>query len=224
MMTMATTLTNNPEHTELVGYVRAVPREDEPQITGVLYDYVLAGNGVFIRAKRPEMKVQFQIGVCEVRGLPELEEIFEWDFEPVARETVERMLSIARAEAIEDREVLFHLTRGEMSSWNNGWELVRPPQLADGGHCKPLEDGPGSSHASALIECHSHHNMRAYFSGIDDADEQGFRIYAVMGTVLSAPEIRVRVGVHGYFWDIDPRWVFELPDEMTEGFAEESSE
>jgi hypothetical protein len=53
--------------------------------------------------------------------------------------------------------------------------------------------------------------MSADFSGMDDEAQQGFRVYAVVGRVLTSPEIRVRVGCHGYFWEIPANWVFEMP-------------
>lgn len=41
--------------------------------------------------------------------------------------------------------------------------------------------------------------MPAYFSQTDNADEQGARLYAVIGRLDSEPEIRLRVGVYGYW-------------------------
>jgi hypothetical protein len=45
--------------------VTAIPRKS--------YDYVMAGNGVFIRAVRAGMDVLMPIASCEVRGLPHLD-------------------------------------------------------------------------------------------------------------------------------------------------------
>ena len=63
-----------------------------------------------------------------------------------------------------------------------------------------------------VIEIHSHHAMPARFSGTDDADETGFRVYGVIGRLPEQPEIRLRVGVYGYFWEVPASWALELPD------------
>jgi len=184
-----------------------------------LYDYVCAGNGVFIRAANNWLRVQFQIGYCEIRGLPELEETYEFSGPLVPVEVVTGMMRIARQHAFEDREVLFHLvTEGngflDIRDLAEPWQLVVPEQEAGSVYCKPLDSGPDSSHARAVIECHSHHSMSADFSGMDDEAQKGFRIYAVVGRVLTSPEIRVRVGCHGYFWEIPAEWVFEMPQAL----------
>ena len=64
--------------------------------------------------------------------------------------------------------------------------------------------------------------MRAYFSGTDDADETGFRIYGVIGLINcdpKIPELRLRVGVHGNFWEIPADWVFEMPDAILDALS-----
>ena len=46
----------------------------------------------------------------------------------------------------------------------------------------------------AIVEVHSHHAMRAYFSATDDRDETGRRIYGVLGRLDGPhPEIALRV-------------------------------
>ena len=46
----------------------------------------------------------------------------------------------------------------------------------------------------AMVEVHSHHAMRAYFSATDDRDETGRRIYGVLGRLDGLhPEIALRV-------------------------------
>jgi hypothetical protein len=45
--------------------------------------------------------------------------------------------------------------------------------------------------------------MSAFWSSTDDTDEQGARLYAVIGKLDTTPEIRLRVGVYGY-WRLLP--------------------
>jgi hypothetical protein len=66
----------------------------------------------------------------------------------------------------------------------------------------------------ALIDLHSHALMDPFFSRTDNKDEQGFRIFAVIGKVNEKPLILVRVGVYGNYWNIPADLVFELPGEI----------
>jgi hypothetical protein len=90
------------------------------------------------------------------------------------------------------------------------WHLAIPPQRQSAGsvvvETEPPPDYPASE---VLLELHSHHTMTAYFSRTDDADEQGFRLYAVLGTIDQQPSVRLRVGVYGSFWELPITTVFE---------------
>jgi PRTRC genetic system protein A len=59
-----------------------------------------------------------------------------------------------------------------------------------------------------LCDLHSHGNMRAFFSRIDDADEQATKVYIVIGKLDTEPEIRLRVGVYGYWRPLPVTAVF----------------
>jgi len=53
--------------------------------------------------------------------------------------------------------------------------------------------------------------MRPFFSGTDDQDEQGLRLYMVVGRLDTLmPEIEMRVGVYGYFAPILLNEVFDV--------------
>lgn len=187
----------------LIGHVTSSP------VTpwhGALYTYVWAGNGVFIHGRRDHLEVRFQLSPAKVRGLEEVTELFEFKLPRVPVQILQQLWTMARAQAIGNLEELYHLLwTGET------WELVRPKQSQTSATCRPLEDGPDSSHARAVIEIHSHHEMQPRFSRQDDADETGFRLYGVIGKVLSDPHIRLRVGLYGHFYEIPAAWVFELP-------------
>lgn len=69
---------------------------------------------------------------------------------------------------------------------------------------------PKEQHASAgmvryemptepvLLDIHSHHTMRAYFSEVDDRDDQGLSISMVIGTIFERPEAVARLNVYGH--------------------------
>ncbi len=76
--------------------------------------------------------------------------------------------------------------------------------------------------AGVVAEFHSHGKTRVFFSGTDDRDEQGFRIYGVVGKLdTSRPELSLRMGVYGLFGPL--RWgqVFGGPNPGVRLLAEE---
>ena len=194
----------------LVDY-RLLRTPDPPPITAQLYEYVLAGNGLFVRGRREGLTACLPLAPAEVRGLPWLAPGIRLGYPLIPAGAVEKMLDISRS-ACRDGEIveaLFHL---EFQVDVGRWLLHIPPQDGRPGHVRPTETGPGSSFARALVEVHSHHRLPAYFSPTDDADERsGFRIYGVLGSIFTRPVLRLRVGLHGYLWPIPPTDVFELP-------------
>ena len=89
----------------------------------------------------------------------------------------------------------------------DGYRLVVPPQA---GTASSLAYRPP---AGVVAEFHSHGGSRAFFSATDDRDEQGFRIYGVVGRLDALrPELSLRVGVYGHFAPVDWSQVFDGPD------------
>lgn len=85
-----------------------------------------------------------------------------------------------------------------------GWQCQRPAQT------RTVSNVDFANHPAAVVDLHSHGELPAFFSGDDNRDEQGFRVYAVIGRVhTSAPEIAVRVGVFGHFMRISALSVFD---------------
>lgn len=175
-----------------------------------LYEYFFAGNGLFVSAEREHLKVCFPIAPAAVRGLRAVEPFVLMTLPRVPARIVKDILNqsvqacVAAGTSV---EALFHLVPN-----HDDWQCVTPAQEANGIAVKPTDAGEGSSYERALIELHSHHSMKAFFSGQDNRDEQGFRIYAVLGEIFSRPTLRVRVGCFGYFYEIPAREIFEIPD------------
>lgn len=59
-----------------VGYLLNTERGQEGE-PGLFYNYILAGNGLFVRAKSPLLQATVQIAYAPVRGLLPLEERVE---------------------------------------------------------------------------------------------------------------------------------------------------
>ena len=188
----------------MIGYLIARQGQPLPPCHG-LFQYILAANGVFIRAAKPGLNVQLKIGhtLTDLRGLESLAESVE--VERIPQAVLETILQLAH-DALPN-EILFYL-----KPVSGGWQIDLPEQAMSPGSVRPLDPNDPAC-AQALCELHSHNTLPAFFSATDDAEESfGFRIYAVIGRVDTAPEIRVRVGVYGHLLEIPPEWVFDLPD------------
>jgi len=240
-----------------------------------LYSYVLAANGVFVRARRQGLAVQMPIapmpvgalslasgtsGTSTIRGLAPLVAAVHLTVPRIPAPFLSQMLLEAQA-ACDVRgqpvETLFHLAyrsvedtavNAAISSFSTissteprqpaGWRLWAPPQARSASSVTLLptlgasdvpetfrvsgdsgdsgDSGAGAQAHQTLVEAHSHHAMDAYFSATDDADEQGFRLYVVLGRIFTQPCVRVRVGVYGYFFAIPATLLFELPPSIVD--------
>ena len=163
---------------------------------GLFYDYIMAGNGVFMRARSPLLKATVLIAPAQVRGLSSLEERVGLPRGRIPRRLYDLAVSILAAEP--------HSEQYLAVIWEEEYSLIMPPQegSAGGVSYEPLPN--------TVLDIHSHGTMRAFFSYTDDRDEQGLRLYMVMGrfdTLL--PDVEMRVGVYGYFAPVRVEEVFE---------------
>jgi PRTRC genetic system protein A len=205
---------------QLANYVVAHPGDDwaseRRSSHGKLFDYIFGAGGVFMRATREGLDACVPVAACEIRGLAPVEPFVNLSFPLVPAGLVRRMFNRARAACVEKGspiEALFYL---RLDAEADEWTLTEPAQRATGGSVRP-EDETDEDYRSALIELHSHHQMEAFWSGDDDRDEQGFRLYAVIGEIFTRSVLRVRVGCYGHFYEVPAREIFELPAGVNEG-------
>jgi PRTRC genetic system protein A len=180
----------------LVGHLVATPTL--PPLTGV-YEYLFAANGIFLRAEGGFLTVQMCIHAWSpgtVRGLPSLEPYIRLRHPRLPCALLRRILSDARIRRDADGtlvEALYRVVRRGAQ-----FALVVPPQEAS-----VVSVTTSDSPDPALLELHSHGNLPAFWSARDDLDEGGFRFYGVVGKVdTDVPEIRLRLGVYGYWWEV----------------------
>lgn len=185
-----------------------------PEIPACLHAYILAGNGVFLNAKRPGLEVLIPVTVTRIAGLPPLR-----PYVTLSQRVPKCLLHHALKLSLNQlpNEILF---------WFNSkdyWTMQVPEQFTCPSGVFPLEslDEMGTS---ALVDLHSHGLLPPFFSRVDNQDEKGFRIYAVLGEVDKAPSIRVRVGVYSHYFNIPASTVFELPDEIKDIYEQEEIE
>ena len=193
-----------------------------PPIDAGLYEYILAGNGLFVRAQRRELSVLLPVASFDARGLVALEAHVELRVPRVPESVLLSCLEQARRARDYHGfliESLFHLWVDEMSHWH----MEMPQQMQKAASVRPLDDSPSSSYTRALLELHSHAELEPQFSSADDDDEMGFRLYAVLGHIAKLPKLKVRVGLYGYRWGIPGREIFDLPDEIYDAKAIEEA-
>jgi PRTRC genetic system protein A len=193
---------------------RIADRLPLPPIEAAMYEYVMAANGLFKRGRREGLEATVPVHYCEIRGgLASVEPEIVLHCPKVPQQAVEAMLTMARSERDargRPVEILFHLAWSE----GHGWRLTAPEQIGTAGDVRPLQAGTDSSYANALIEVHSHHQMGAFWSSTDNKDEQGFRLYGVLGDIFDKPRFRVRVGLYGHFWEVPAESLCNLPEGM----------
>lgn len=156
---------------------------------GVYYDYILAQNGVFIEAEGPLLAARIPVTTeTLIRGL--------------GVETPKVVLRHGRISQTVFDAVLACFVTGRTAEhyraivWNGFVYDIAYDQQGTPGQVK-YERPPDT-----IVDFHSHMGS-AYFSDFGPgSDEQGFRIYGVIG--LSDMSVRLRVGVYGNWYDV--RW------------------
>ncbi len=173
-----------------------------------MYEYLFAGNGVFVRASRPGLEVVMPVETYNqpIRGLPILKPQLKFNYPRIPKDillSIWQQSCLATDDKKELIEMLFYIDYQQPY-----WRLCVPNQIQSRDRCQPTH-----SYHEAGVELHSHGSMNAFFSTTDNAEEDGFRVYAVIGKLdTNHPEILVRIGVFGYFWTIEASQIFELPN------------
>ena len=187
-----------------VGYLLNTPGgpAGEP---GPFYNYILAGNGLFLTAENPQLRALISLAEARVRGLWPLEPLLELRHGRIPAQLLS--LVVGTMCACPDREMYASII------WDGERYAIRlPEQERDAGHVT-YETLRGT-----VAEIHSHGKMKAFFSDVDDRDEQGFLVSVVLGRVDTLlPEARARLCVYGYFAPVRLAEVFEgLPPRVEE--------
>ena len=156
-------------------------------IHGVGYDYVLGTGGVYVQSQSANVVARVLVAPGSVRGLAPVVEKLALTHGPIPGYLFE--LGLRWFQETPDTERFFAVRW----DWDT-YRVVVPEQV---GTASSLTYRPP---AGVVAEFHSHGRGRAFFSATDDRDEQGFRIYGVVGKLDTPwPELRLRVGVYGHF-------------------------
>ena len=166
---------------------------------GVGYDYVLGEGGLYVQSESAHLTARLLVAPAEVRGLAPVSEKLTLAHGPIPAHLFE--LGLAWLLAAPGIERFFAV------GWDgDAYRLVVPPQS---GTSASLTYQPP---AGVVAEFHSHGGHRAFFSATDDGDEQGFRIYGVVGRLHDPlPELALRLGIYGHFAPLEWAQVFDGP-------------
>jgi len=152
---------------------------------GLYYNYILASNGLFIEAENPLLAARVPAAECEVRGLAPMETKVILTYGSIPQRFFDLALDTFLADPVNEHYVAV--------TGANGYHFYVPVQDRSGDSVV-YEVGE-----SVVLDIHSHGRMRAGFSGQDNKDENGLKLYAVVGRLNATPVVKLRVGVYGYF-------------------------
>ena len=169
----------------------------------VFYEYLVGSNGLFVYASDEHMTAFVPVAAAQLHG-----ELFE--IKPTLLLHLPRVpgallrLALESARRHLPNEAMYQFSHDKYNYVLRGWTCRMPNALATP-TALAYENDP-----RAVIDLHSHGRMSAFFSSTDDADEQGFRLYVVIGNVdTDRPTIAARVGVYGHHMTIDPSVIFD---------------
>jgi PRTRC genetic system protein A len=162
---------------------------------GLYYNYILGSNGIFIEAESPLIAARIPVAECEVRGLAPVESKIILTYGSIPQRFFDLALDVFLASP--DKEHYVAVTGSA------GYHFYVPVQDRNGGSVV-YEVGE-----AVVLDLHSHGYMGAFFSGQDDRDEQGLKLYGVVGKLNTTPVVKLRVGVYGYFKTLAWRDIFD---------------
>ena len=184
-------------------FAHLVAHAGPPAPRGLIADIVLDGAGVYLAASTPNLAIRVRIARTLVPGLPVVPMGVTLRHGPIDASLWEVL--VERARAAMPLEILLAVVArepvdGERFVAAAGPYTLVEPQLDEtgDGDWQPQQVSGCAVRATpipdAVIEVHSHHTMRAYFSATDDRDETARRVYGVIGRLDShQPEVALRV-------------------------------
>ena len=158
---------------------------------------MLGRDGLYVQSESASLTARILVAPAEVRGLAPVSEKLELAHGPIPAHLFE--LGLGWMLAAPDTERFFAVR------WDgDAYRLVVPPQEGTGSSLTYQPPG------GVIAEFHSHARHRAFFSATDDGDEQGFRVYGVVGRLdTPAPELTLRLGIYGHFAPLHWSQVFD---------------
>lgn len=196
---------------KFVGHL--IAEQEIPPIKAIKFEYLLAGNGLFIRANRKEYSVCLPLNRIKIKGLPNVNSEIIWHKPRIPNRIWQEILKNARSDSDssefkEDVYVVYWQEKQAEWLWKNiGTKRNYASTIAD----DSLEE-----YGEACLEIHTHPPNATHFSQMDDRDEQGkFRIFGILIDIHNAkPKVRFRCGIYDHFVQIPADDIGEMPNEL----------
>jgi hypothetical protein len=181
--------------TKPVGYLTNSLAGDEGE-PGVFYDYIMAAGGVYLRAQNQFLTATVCIAPGEIRGLAPLKENIQLVHGEIPLNSLNLALSVLIAKPNIEQYLAI--------TWDGAYSLKFTSQQGTAASVT-YETLPDT-----ILAIHSHTDgVPAHFSQIDDHDELGFCLYAVVGDLRNLfPTVELRLGIYGYFLPLSQGEVF----------------
>ena len=163
------------------------------------YDYILAANGLHIRAESSLIQATSPVANARIPGLTPVAPAIHLHHGLIPTDLFAKGLTWLKNCPTTERYFAIVVDNGS-------YKLRIPEQTGASAHMsyRPPDN--------AVAEFHSHAVLDAFFSSTDDRDEQGFRIYGVIGqTQKPQPQLVLRLGIFGAFREIPWDDVFTAP-------------
>jgi PRTRC genetic system protein A len=180
-----------------------------PPSDALFYQYVIAQNGVFVRAENDFASACIRVArltdeTSPLRGLQPLDGWVRLKIPRIPLALLEAAIADAQAATAAGHlvETLNYIT------WGDGrYRLVKPGD-------QQANPSAVTSEAVELgqpivMDLHSHGTMAPFFSAADNRDETRFRFYGVLGRLPVAPTWRFRLGIYGHWLEIDRNVLFD---------------
>jgi len=182
-----------------------------PPLGDLMYQFIVAGNGLFIRAEDSRMEAIVPVCLQEVYGLPRLDTFARLKVPRIPSDYLWSVLASARRHSPNEAMYQFCHDPGATRSPGVPWRVVNTTRRASAAALE-FADEP-----NAVVDLHSHAALTTFFSTTDDEDEKGFRFYCVIGQVeTSQPTIVARVGVYGHTMNVPVETIFTGPGPFTQ--------
>jgi PRTRC genetic system protein A len=195
-------------------YIETIPDDCKKKIV-----YVLQGDGLWERRISKLGTFDFRISKANVPGLDEtMSEGWNLDVPKIPINLLGTTVSFfRRIYRKHSSEVFLQFYYDEEKE---EYILHCPKQVVSGASVK-YENDPEYDSKILVFEIHSHGNMGASFSCVDDADEKSDRFYGVIGNITNFfPDIVLRLVVGGREYEVEVEDLFDTDDELyhTENF------
>jgi PRTRC genetic system protein A len=146
-----------------------------PFVQNCLYAYIMAGNGIFLYAKRDDLEVLIPVAHATIAGLPPLEPFVHMPHVPAV--CTQYALQVSKDNLPNEMLFWFNFYHDQLE-----WKVDVPLQVCHPTSVYPVKKSDPLG-TKAPIDLHSHALMEPFFSRTDNRDEQGFRIFAMIGRV-----------------------------------------